>query len=111
MVNIILIKLVDKYNNTYHRSNGKKPIDADYSDLSKETESSHKGPKFKVGDRVRIIKYKNIFIKCYTENWSKEIFCTVSVLKTNAWTYKIKDLYGEALIGRFCEKELLLSKL
>ena len=52
-----LNKLVDEYNNTYHCSIGKKPIDADYSAL---TESSQKAPKFKVCDRVRIAKYKNI---------------------------------------------------
>ena len=89
----------------------KKTIDADYSASSKEIKSSHKGHKFRVGDRTSIIKHKNIFSKCYSGNWSKEIFGIVSVLRTNAWTYKIKDLKGEALIGRFYEKELLLSKL
>ena len=38
-----------------------------------ETELSYKAPSFKVGDKVRITKYKNIFCKCYTENWSREI--------------------------------------
>ena len=42
---------------------GKKTIDADYSALTEEIESRHKAPKFKVGDRVSIIKYKNIFSK------------------------------------------------
>ena len=65
-------KLVDQYNNTYHSSIGKKPVDTDYSDLTKEIKSSYKAPKN--GDRVRITKYKNIFSKGYTENWSKEIF-------------------------------------
>ena len=67
--------------------------------------------KFKVNDRVRITKYKNIFSKGYTENWSREIFIIDSVLKTNPWTYKLKDLNGEKIIGSFYEKELLLSKL
>ena len=58
-----LNKLVDQYNNTYHCSIGKKPIDVDYSALNEDTESSHKAPKFKVGDRVRITKYKNNFSK------------------------------------------------
>ena len=39
--------------------------------------------------------YKKIFRKCYTKNWSKEIVVSDSVLKTNPWTYKIKDLKGE----------------
>ena len=38
-------------------------------------------------------KYQNVFSKSYTENWSREIFITDSVLKTNPWTYEIKDLY------------------
>ena len=67
-------KLVDKYNNTYHRSIRKKPIDADYSTITEKIGMNPKAPKFTVGDRVRITKYKNISSKGYTENWSKEIF-------------------------------------
>ena len=66
-----------------------------------------KVPKLKVNDRVRITKYKNILKKGYTENWSREIFIIDSVLKTNPWTYKIKDLNGEKIIGKFYWKELL----
>ena len=62
------------YNNNYHHHIGKKPIDADYSALSKEIELRDKAPEFKVGDRVRLTKYKNIFTKSYTANCSKEIF-------------------------------------
>ena len=75
----------------------------------KKIETNHKAPKFKVNDRVRITKYDNIFSKGYTENWSKEISTVDSVLKTNPWTYKLKDLNGGNLIGSFYEKELLLS--
>ena len=42
--------------------------------------------KFKVNDKVRITKYKNIFSKGYSENWSREIFNIDSVLKANPWT-------------------------
>ena len=84
---------------------------ADYSALTEEIELSRKAPKFKVGDRVRITKYKNIFSKSYTKNWSKEIFVIDSVLKTNPWIFKIKDLNEEKIIGNFYEKESLLSKL
>ena len=45
-----LNKLVDQYNNTYHRSINKKPINADYSALTKKNETNHKAPKFKVND-------------------------------------------------------------
>ena len=48
-----LNKLVDEYNNTYHRSIGKEPIYTDYSGLTEEIESSHKASQFKVGDRTR----------------------------------------------------------
>ena len=80
-----LNKLVDQYNNTYHHSINKKPNNADYSALTEKLETNPKAPKFKVNDRVRITKYKNIL----------RIFIIDSVLKTNPWTYKIKDLNGE----------------
>ena len=64
-----------------------------------------------MNDRIRITKYKNIVSKGYTENWSREIFIIDSVLKTNPWTYKIKDLNGEKIIGSFYGKELLRSIL
>ena len=75
--------LVDKSNNTYHHSINKKPINADYSALTEKFGKGHKAPKFKVNDRIRIIKYKNIFSKGYTKSWSREIFIIDSVLKTN----------------------------
>ena len=106
-----LNKLVDQYNTTYHHSIGKKPINADYSTFTEKMKTFSKAPKFKVHERVRISKYKNIFSKGYTENWSREIFIIDSVLKTNPWTYKIKDLNGEKVIGSFYEKELLRSIL
>ena len=93
-----LNKLVDEYNNTYHHSIGKETIDGDNCHLTDEIELSHKVPKFKVGDRVRITKYENIFSKGYTKNWSREIFFIDSVLKSNPWTYKIKDLNREKII-------------
>ena len=80
-----LNKMIDQYNNTYHHSINKKPINADYSALTEPNETNSKVPKFKVNDEVRIAKYKNIFIKGYTENWSREIFIIDSVLKTNPW--------------------------
>ena len=95
-----LNKLVDQYNNTYY-----------HSALTEKIEMNPKALTFKVNDQVRITKYKNIFSKDYTKNWFREIFIANSVLKTNPWTYKIKDLNGENITGSFSEKELLLSKL
>ena len=63
--------------------------------MIEKIETNPKAPKFKVNDRVRITKYKNIFSKDYTENWSRAILFIDSVLKTNPYTYKIKDLNGK----------------
>ena len=100
-----LNKIVDQQNNTYHYSINKIPINANYSALTERTETNSKASQFKVNDRVRITKYKIIFSKGYTENWSREIFISNSVLKYNPWTYKIKNLKGEKMIGSFYEKE------
>ena len=62
--------IVNEYNNTYHTTIKMKPVgvkDNTYTDFKNEV--SDKGPKFKVGDHVRVSKYKNIFAKGYTPNW------------------------------------------
>ena len=79
--------------------------------MTEKIETTPKVPTFKVNDRVRINKSKNIFSKDYTEYWSREIFIIGSVLKVNPWTYKINDLNRAKSIGRFYEKVLLRSKL
>ena len=61
-------------------------------------------PKFKVGDHVRISKYKNIFAKGYTPNWSEEVFIISKIKNTVPWTYVVNDLNGEEIIGTFYEK-------
>ena len=65
-----------------------------------------KDPKFKFGDHVRISKYKNIFVKGYTPNWSEDVFLIRKIKNTVPWTYVIKDLNGEEITGGFYEKEL-----
>ena len=102
-----LYDIVGEYNNTYHRAINVKPVDVEdntYIDLKKEV--NDKDPKFKVGDYVRISKYKNIFAKGYTPNWSEEVFVIKKVKNTVPWTYVINDLNGEEIIGIFYEKEL-----
>ena len=61
--------IVDKYNNTYHTTINIKPIDV-------KDNTYINADKFKVGDCVRISKYKNIFAKGYMPNWSEEVFVT-----------------------------------
>ena len=65
-----------------------------------------KDSKFKVGDHVRISKYKNIFAKGYTTNWSEEVFIVSKINSTVPWTYAISDMNGEDNTGSFYEKEL-----
>ena len=75
-----------------------------YIDFKKEVYD--KGPKFKVGNHVRISKYKNIFAKEYTPNWSEEVFVIKKVKNTVPWIFVINDLNGEEIIGTFYKKEL-----
>ena len=79
--------IVNEYNNTYHRAIKMKPIDVKdntYININKEV--NDKDPKFKVGDHVRISKYKNIFAKAYTPNWSEQIFVIKEIKNTVPWT-------------------------
>ena len=99
--------IVNEYNNTYHNAMKVKPIDVkDDIYINTDKEINNKDPKFKVGDHVRISKYKNIFAKGYTPNWSEEIFVIKKVKNTVPWTYVINDLTGEEVTGTLYEKEL-----
>ena len=84
-----------------------KPIDVkDNTYINTDKKVNEKDPKFKVGDHVRISKYKNIFAKGYTPNWSEEIFVIKEVKNTVPWTYVTNDLNGEEITGTFYGKEL-----
>ena len=99
--------IINEYNNTYHRTIKMKPIDVKdntYVDFKKE--ANDRDPKFKVGNHVRISKYKNIFAKGYKPNWSEEIFVIKKVKNTVPWTYVIYVLNGEEITETFYEKEL-----
>ena len=99
--------IVDEYNNTYHTTIKMKPADVkDNTYINADKEFNNKDPKFKVGDHVRISKYKNIFAKGYMPNWSGEVFVIKKVKNTVPWTYVINDLNGEEIIGTFYENEL-----
>ena len=103
------IDIVKEYNNTYkkNRTNKMEPVDVkDNTYINFKKEVVDNDPKFKVGDHVRISKYKNIFAKSYTQNWSEEVFVITKVKNTVPWTYVINDLNGEKIIGTFYEKEL-----
>ena len=95
--------IVNEYNNTYHKTVKMKPVDVKdntYNDFKKEV--NDKDPKFKVGDGVRISKYKNIFLLEYTY-YSEEVFVIKKGKNTFPWTCVTNDLNGEEIIW----KELL----
>ena len=94
----VLGDVVNKYNNTKHSITIKmKPIDVRDNNNKRVyiDEHNEKRGKFKVGDRVRISKFKNIFAKGYTPNWSKEIFIVDKINDTVPYTYNLKDLNDE----------------
>ena len=67
--------IVDEYYNTNHTTIKMKPADVkDKTYIKADKEINNKDPKFKVGDHIRISKYKNIFAKGYMPNWSEEVF-------------------------------------
>ena len=103
----VLDDVVAKYNNTINRSIGVKPKDVKSDKKSVYVEQSNdKNARFSVGDRVRISKFKNIFAKGYTSNWSKELFVVNKIKNTVPWTYVLKDLNGEDIIGSFYDRKL-----
>ena len=101
----VLDDIVDKYNNTYHKTIKMKPIDVKSDSFAEYNEEcNEKDPKFRIEDHVRISKYKNIFAKGYTPNWSEEIFIIKKIKNTFLWTYVISNLNGEEIVGSFVKK-------
>ena len=107
----VLDDVVNKYNNTKHSTIKMKPIDIKNNERVYIDEHNEKDSKFKVGDRLRISRYKNIFAKGYAPNWSSEIFIVDKINDTVSYTYNLKDLNGEEIIGSFYDKELQKTKL
>ena len=114
----ILDSLIDKYNNTKHRSIGTTPSLARqpaasqdvYKNLyEKKTDERRQKPSLQIGDQVRISKKKKTFEKGFTPNWTEELFYIDSIKDTKPPTYTIKDLRGEPIKGSFYEKELQRS--
>ena len=103
----VLDDIVGEYNNTKHSTIKMKPKDV--KDDNKRVyidEHNKKVSRFNVGDRVRISKFKKIFVKGYTPNWSKEIFIINKINDTVPYTYNLKDLNDEKIIGSFYDREL-----
>ena len=108
----ILDDVVNKYNNTKHSTIKMKAKDVGNSNKRVYIdEHNKKRSRLKVGDRVRISKFKNIFAKGYTPNWSEEIFIANKINDAVPYTYNFKDLNDEEIIGSFYDRELQKSIL
>ena len=103
----VLDDIVNKYNNTYHRTIKTKPIDVTDDYYAEYNENlNKKDPKLKAGDNVRFSKYTSISAKGYTPNWSEEVFAISKIKNTVNWTSVVSDLNGEEITGSFYEREL-----
>ena len=115
-----LEKLVDDYNDTYHSSIKMTSTKASKKESENKVFTNLYGdliylkpqnPKFSIGDKVMISKYKRrVFDKGYTPNWTEELFVVDHVMLTKPVTYKNVDLLGEKVEGSFYEKELQKAK-
>ena len=113
-------KLVDGYNNTVHSSLKMTPTEVSKKENEKQVFANlyeyeiylkPKEPKFSIGDKSRISKYKRrVFDKGYTPNWTEEVFVVDKVNLTKPVTYHVVDLLGEKVEGSFYEKELQKAK-
>ena len=112
----ILPKIINQYNNRFHRTIKMAPNQVSRRNLAQVKQNildSQKGKKTTVrkplhlGDVVRISRLKNIFDKEATKpNWSEEVFKIVNVQKTRPVTYDLQDLLGEDIKGSFYHQEL-----
>ena len=107
----VLDDIVNEYNNTKHNTIKMKPVDAKNNKRVYIDEHNEKSPRYNVGNIVRISKFKNIFAKGYTPNWSKEIFIVDKINDTVPYTYNLQDLNEEEIIGSFYDRELQKTKL
>ena len=109
----VLVDFVERYNNTRHSSIKRTPVEASkkknivrvYRNLYPYLTRRPMRAKFKTGDKVRILKKKELFEKGFTPNWTEEVFTVSEIQKTNPVTYKITDLNDEEIQGTFYEQE------
>lgn len=114
----LLDKIIAKYNITKHRTLGMAPADVNKSNEQMLLKSVYNYPtityahisKFRTGDLVRISKYRGVFNKGYTPNWSNEIFTISKVQYTDPITYLLKDSQDHDIKGCFYTEELLKVK-
>lgn len=114
----VLDELVKGYNNSYHSSIKEKPINVSNANsrlifknlngyyMDEGPEEEIKGFKFAANDKVRIVKYKTLFTKGTSPNWTREIFTINKVYPTLPPTYSLIDYNKENILGEFYENEL-----
>ncbi|XP_031781452.1 uncharacterized protein LOC116416626 [Nasonia vitripennis] len=112
----VLSELLTAYNSRKHRTIGMEPKDVTAANVELVMKKfayevvaamqQQQKPKFKVNDKVRVNKAKNLFEKGYTANWSTEIFTISRVRRTKPVTYELRDLCDEPIVGCFDEQEL-----
>ena len=103
----VLDDIINKYNQKVYRAIKIKPRKVTFDSYAEYNEDSNeKVSKLKVGDQIRISKYKNIFAKGCTQNWCEEVFIISKTKNTVPWTYAISDLNGKPIAGSFSEKKL-----
>jgi len=113
----ILPDLLEEYNKTIHRTIGMKPADVTKDDekrLKKDffTHIKRTAPvHFRVGDKVRISKYRHHFAKGYKPNWTTEIFTIAKIQRTNPTTYLLQDARGEDILGAFYPQEMQKTQI
>lgn len=115
-----LDEIIDKYNHTYHKTIGQKPIEVNnhnkivvqerYRKAHSNNFNTQNKKRFQVNDFVRISKYKGTFEKGYTPNWSTEIFKIVKVQNTTPVTYLLEDARHQPILGAFYTYELQKTK-
>ena len=93
--------IISEYNNACHTTIKMKPVDVKSSTY---IDSSDKDPKFKIGDIVRISKYKNIFAKGYVPNWSEEVFIITKIKNLSRGLTLLVILKGKKLLECFVKK-------
>ena len=109
-----LDNIVNKYNNTYHRTVKMKPVHVKQSPyINSSKEINVEDHKLKIGDIAGISKYKNNFAKSYALNWSEDVLVIKKVKNTVPWTFVMSDLKGQKVVETFykknCKKQMKKS--
>ena len=100
--------IVNKCNNTYHSAIKMKPVDVKASlHINSSKETNNKEVKFKIGDIVRISKYKNSFTKGFVTNSSEEVFVIKKLKTLSPGHMLLVILKAKKLLERFTKKNCL----